>query len=114
MSLFPVQSGSCTFVLAAPDANDPFRNGIRLFDTGNGTRACTSGDVNTGTAGLRFNAAGAVLVEDTTAGLPAGTTYSNGLPISPDGALCVADDAAAYYNAGLPYAANGSIAGVIV
>lgn len=113
MSLFPVQSGACSFVALPPNPEDPFRNGIRVFAADNGTRACLAGDVNDGTYGLRFDPNGAVLVVDSTAGLPSGTTYANGLPIAPSGALCVADDTTTWYNQGLPYTANGSIRGTI-
>lgn len=114
MSLFPVQANSCTFVTTAPAPADPFRGGVRLGAAGNYTLACLSGDVNTGVGGLRFDADGAVLVEDSTAGLPDGTVYSNGLPISPAGALCVSTDVAVQYNQGMPFTANGSLKGSIV
>jgi hypothetical protein len=114
MSLFPVQSGSCSFVALPSLPQDPYRNGVRLFATGNATRATTVGPYTVGVSGLLFDAEGKVLVVDSTAGLPPGTAYNNGLPISPAGELCVADDATVSYNHGMPYTANGSIRGTIL
>jgi hypothetical protein len=114
MSLFPVQADSCTFVVAAPAPEDPFVNGVRLAAAGNFTRACLAGAVNDGVGGLRFDANGAVLVVDSSAGLPANTTYSGGLPISPAGALCVGSGPTASYNQGMSFIGNGSLKGGIV
>jgi len=114
MSLFPVTSEQCQFVAATPLATDAFRNGIRIQAGDNGTRACLAGAVNVGTNGLLFDPNGAVLVQDTTAGLPPGTIYSGGLPIAPSGALCVDSGAAVTYNQGMPYTANGSIKGIVI
>lgn len=115
MSLFPVVAGQCPFGLAAVAATDAAREGVILNAAGTLTRAALAAGVgaNVGTAGLTFTATGQLLVVDATAGLPANTIYNNGLPISPAGALCVANAAAAYFNHELPYAANGAIAGTI-
>jgi hypothetical protein len=49
---------------------------------------------------------------DATAGLPSGTQYVNGIPVSPLGAICISSDVAVTYSNGLPYAANGALAAV--
>jgi hypothetical protein len=52
---------------------------------------------------------GQVICVDATAGLPTGTQYCNGLPLS-NGALCISTGAAVSYSNGLPFAANGAVA----
>jgi hypothetical protein len=52
---------------------------------------------------------GQVICVDATAGLPTGTQYCNGLPLS-GGALCISTGAAVSYSNGLPFAANGAVA----
>lgn len=112
MSLFPVHNDACGFNLAGVIPQDYFRNGVLLNAAGTVTKAALAGGVNFQN-GLQFTANGQVIVVDSTLGLPAGTTYVNGLPLSPAGALCVSSDAAVSYNHGLPFTENGSIRGVI-
>lgn len=116
MSLFPVdQSNLCIFSTAI-GMTVFARNGVFLRPN-NVTQATVAGvHSNYGVGGLSFDADGSVRIVDSQAGLPAGTQYQNGLPMTPDGRLCVDGSGAAQavaYNHGMPYTANGSIAGLI-
>lgn len=60
--------------------------------------------------GFGFTAAGAMCVVDASAGLPAGTVYVSGLPVS-DGALCIdASGAVDHYVSGAPVTVTGALA----
>lgn len=61
-------------------------------------------------AGIGFNSVGAMLVVDASAGLPVGTVWQSGMPISA-GKLCVdATNAVSYYFNGVGYTSTGAIA----
>ena len=60
--------------------------------------------------GLKFGDLGRLAYVDATAGLPAGTTYCNGLPVDLDGHLCISTDAPVLTQNGIPFVANGAVA----
>ena len=64
--------------------------------------------------GLLLTDDGQVVIYDATAGLPEGATYCNGIPLTADGAVCIAQTPASNYSNGLPFAANGAISAAIV
>lgn len=111
MSLFPVQpSEVCAFDLLPVVSADQPRHGIYLRSNG-AVKSTLGPATKVGVGGLLFNDEGALFVEY---GVPVGTTYANGIPVSPAGAVCVEDTPAVSYNQGMPYTASGAIAGFIV
>lgn len=109
MSLFPISADKVQLSTDAPVATDSYVGGL-LRDAGNTVcRAALSGGVQWSN-GLLMTALGQVVIVDATTGLPAGSQYVNGLPISSAGALCVSSDAMANYSSGLPFTANGALA----
>ena len=112
MSEFPINAGgTVSFSLTAPIATDAVLNGV-LVGAGPVVRAATSGGTNTQN-GLRTTNLGQLLVVDSTAGLPAGTIVAGGLPFANTGALCVSNAAVSVVLNGIPFAANGGVAGSI-
>lgn len=59
--------------------------------------------------GLSFDSADGLRIVDATAGLPAGYTWEDGLPVNSTGALCVSTGAVVTYSDGLPLDANGAL-----
>lgn len=111
MALFPVISDAVQLGTAAPAVTDTYRNGVLINAADTLARASTTGGAQYNN-GLLMTALGQVVYVDATAGLPAGTQYTNGLPLS-GGALCISTGSAATYSNGLPMAANGAVAAVI-
>jgi hypothetical protein len=76
----------------------------------NGDKAvyATSSPVNYSN-GIQRTASGAIYCVDATAGLPAGTTWTNGLPFSVLGALCIANNTVVTWSNGIPFDANGAV-----
>jgi hypothetical protein len=76
----------------------------------NGDKAvyATSSPVNYSN-GIQRTASGAIYCVDATAGLPAGATWTNGLPFSVLGALCIANNAVVTWSNGIPFDANGAV-----
>lgn len=109
MSPFPIVADRVQLSTAAVDVTDAYLSGMRLRSNAASVRAALAGGqaVN---AGLLYTATGQLVYVDATAGLPANTTYVNGLPVSPLGALCVAGAPMATYSNGVPFAANGAVA----
>lgn len=110
MALFPVIAGKVQLSNLAPVASDVFQSGILLDGAYTVARAATSGGVGY-VNGLLRTALGQVVYVDATAGLPAGTTFLSGLPLDPNGALCVSSAPVFTWQNGLPYAASGALAG---
>ncbi len=103
MSTLTVTSGAVLLGIGAIQPTDTFTNGVLTSATG--------GDEYSN--GLLRIDAGQIRYVDATAGLPAGTTWTNGLPLS-GGALCISTNSAATYSNGIPFAANGAVAAGII
>lgn len=105
MALLPVAAGKVVIDQTAVNAADVYANGFRL---GNGVRADYGLTLNSSTQGLTVDSNAALCLVDATAGLPAGTSVQNGLPLS-GGYLCTSTGAVATYTNGIPMAANGAV-----
>jgi hypothetical protein len=112
MSIFTVTSGAVLLGIASIQPTDTFTNGVLTSATGGLNRAVPAGGDEYSNGLLRTDA-GQVRYVDATAGLPVGTTWSNGLPFS-GGALCISTNAVSTYSNGIPFAANGAVAAGIV
>lgn len=112
MSLFPIASEKAQFTTVAVDGTDAYVNGVRCNSLGTLCRAALAGGAQVSN-GLLMSNSGQVIYVDATAGLPANTTYANGLPIAPTGELCISTDATVSYSNGLPMAANGALSALI-
>ena len=108
MSALTVTSNAVLLGTAAVAATDTYKNGVLTSASGGLNRAISSGG-DEYSNGLLLTDSGQLRYVDATAGLPAGTVWSNGLPRS-GGALCVSTDAMATYSNGIPFAANGAVA----
>lgn len=89
-----------------------FHDGLAYDETGPDTLVVSSagGTPASYQAGIGFNSAGAMLIVEASAGLPAGTVWQSGLPISVS-QLCVdATNAVAYYFNGVGYTSVGAVA----
>ena len=111
MALFPIASDKIQLTSAAVAASDAYQNGILVSAGTPLARAATSGGAQFNN-GLLMSNTGQVVYVDATAGLPAGTQFANGLPLSA-GALCISTDNASTYSNGLPFAANGAVSCVV-
>lgn len=112
MPVFTVTSGSVLLGTAAPAATDTYQNGILTSASGGLNRAVAAGG-DEYTNGVLVTDTGQVRYVDATAGLPADTVWSNGLPRS-GGALCISTNSVATYSNGIPLATNGAVcAGII-
>lgn len=109
MALFPISVDKVQLSTDAPVSTDAFANGILRDAANTVARAATAGGAQFSN-GLLRTALGQVVYADATAGLPTGTQFVNGLPLSPLGALCISSDAAVSYSNGIPFAANGAVA----
>lgn len=112
MALFPLASDKAQLTTAVPAAGDNYVQGILVNSLATLARAATAG----GTVwqnGLLFTPTGQVVYFDATAGLPAGSQYCNGLPLSSTGELCISTGATATYSNGLPFVANGALSAQI-
>lgn len=112
MSLFPIASDKAQLTTAAVDAGDNYVQGVRVNSLGTLCRAATSGGAQVSNGFLMSND-GQVIYVDATAGLPANTNFSSGLPLAPTGELCVSTDATVTYSNGLPFVANGALSALI-
>jgi hypothetical protein len=108
MALFPIIDDKVQFSTDAIEATDTFRNGVVISADDTKCRASLTGGVEF-CNGLLLSSTGQVIFVDATSGLPLGTTYVNGIPISPAGAVCVSSDPMATYSNGLPYTASGAL-----
>lgn len=108
MAIFPITASLVNLSTAAPVASDNFVGAI-LRDAANfAVRASLTGGAQYAN-GLLFTNIGQVVYNDASAGLPANTQYINGIPLAPDGSMCIALSAPATWSNGLPFAANGAI-----
>jgi hypothetical protein len=107
MPVLPVLNNKVQLTTAAVAAIDAFQNGVLTTTTSLARAVSSGGDEYSN--GLLLTDAGQVRYVDATAGLPAGTVWTNGLPRS-SGALCVSTDAFSSYSNGVPFAANGAVA----
>lgn len=112
MSLFPIASDKAQLTTAAVDAGDSYVQGVRWNSLGTLCRAATSGGAQFSN-GLLMSNDGQVIYVDATAGLPANSTFANGLPRAPTGELCVSTDPTVSYSNGLPMVANGALSVLI-
>lgn len=108
MALFPVSSSSVQIQTSTPASSDQFSNGVRLKSDASAVFVASSGGQQVSN-GLLLDANGAIVCVGATSGLPAGTQYVNGLPISSAGALCVSTNAVDEWINGLPFDANGAL-----
>jgi hypothetical protein len=92
-----------------PGSTDQYSNGIRLKsdDTAVYTTTTTTGAL--ANDGLLIGPNGEIVTVDATAGLPANTQWTNGLPVASNGALCTSTGTTAYWANGVPFAANGAV-----
>lgn len=109
---FPIVADAVQLGTAAPSATDNWSNGILLNELDTLARAALAGGTAV-SSGLLMTDLGQVVYLDATAGLPADTQYTNGLPMS-GGALCVSTAAAANYSNGIPFSPNGAVTAVVV
>lgn len=112
MSLFPIASHKAQLTTAAVDAGDSYANGVRINSADTLCRAALAGGAQVSN-GLLLSNDGQVIYVDATAGLPVDATYTNGVPLTAAGALCVSTDATVNYSNGLPFAANGALSATI-
>lgn len=110
MALLPIVNDRVDFTTAATSASDNWNAGIRFNSVGD-ARATTNASTQTN-QGIPMTDEGAVSIVDATAGLPADTIYSSGIPVS-GGKVCYSTGAVAAYANGLPFAANGALAATI-
>ena len=110
--LFPISSNAVLLTTAAVANTDSYNQGVRIDSTGTRTRAATSGGAQYSN-GLLMSNDGQVIYVNATAGLPADTQWTNGLPLS-GGALCISTNAYSTYSNGVPFAANGAVAAGII
>lgn len=110
MALFRVSNNRAQFDAAGNEATDQYGAGIRYDVTGDAR--VTTGSATNYNQGIPMSATGQVAIVDATAGLPAGTIFHNGLPISGD-KVCVSRNATAVVSNGMPYDAAGAVAGDI-
>jgi Alpha-L-arabinofuranosidase B, catalytic len=111
MTILTVTNGQVLLGTSAVQATDTFQNGVLTSPDGVNRSIPIGGDEYSN--GLFMTDAGQVRYTDATDGLPADTTWTNGLPTS-GGALCVSANAAATYSNGMPMASTGGIAAALV
>ena len=93
---------------AANAVGDVFHEALRVENAASQrVRATTTGGAYVA-SGLTFDSTGRLLYVDATAGLPAGTVISNGVPMSA-GALCISTNSPTTVQNGIPFAANGAV-----
>ena len=110
MAVLSVANGAVQLGTAVVAATDTFKNGV-LTSAADLTKAIASGGDEYAN-GLLLTDAGQVRYVDATAGLPADTVWTNGLPRS-SGALCISTGPVSTYSNGIPFAANGAVAAAI-
>lgn len=105
---FPIKAGRVQLSTAAVAATDVFFSRLRFTSSGSAVRAVAAGPV-VFASGLALSASGQVCYVDATSSLPAGTTWSGGLPYSA-GRLCVSTGDIAYHQNGVPFTSTGAVA----
>ncbi len=111
MTPLPIIAGQVALSTQGAVSTDTFCNGI-LTSIGNFARASTTAP-NKFTNGMGMATDGILSYVDATAGLPAGYTFSSGLPRDLNGALCVSTAVASTYSNGVPFAANSAVSALI-
>lgn len=106
MALFPVVGDKVSFSTGVADPSDTFKDGLRW--AGDRVRAAAALTPVGFSQGVPVDVDGRVCLLDATAGLPAGTTFSGSLPIS-GGLLCISVDQMATYSNGIPMSALGGV-----
>lgn len=109
MAVLTVQPNSVVLSLAGFAPADVFYNGM-FVDVSNGAYHGEPAAGEVFNQGMYLTNSGQVWYFDATAGLPVGTVWSNGLPRSPNGRLCISTGPAATWSNGIPFAANGAVA----
>ena len=109
MAIFPVVDGVAQTTTDVP-SSPTFNGGIAFNAAGLAHITDTASSIYVN--GVPVSATGQVVYVDASAGLPADTTWVNGLPIS-GGAVCMSSNAVAFYGNGLPYDINGAIVATI-
>lgn len=112
MALFPIASDKVQLTTAAVAGTDNFCNGILINSLNTLARAATTGGALYSQGFLMSNS-GQVIYVDATAGLPANTTFSEGVPFAPTGELCISTGATVTWSNGLPFVANGALSAQI-
>ena len=97
---------------ASTAAGDIVQNGILLDGLATVARASATGGVVTQN-GIRLTPTSQIVYIDATAGLPAGTNWQNGLPLAPDGSICISTNPAVVWQNGLPRDSNGAICALV-
>jgi hypothetical protein len=110
---FPIVAEQLQTTLTT-DASDQFINGRRISNLKNAVCASAAAVPVAFIQGIGYDTNGIMLIVDASAGLPAGTAFASGLPVSA-GALCVdAINPAAFWRSGVPFAANGGVAQLVI
>jgi hypothetical protein len=109
MPALTVQPNALVLSLQAIDPTDTFRAGI-LTDNSNLANHGQPSGGDVFSQGMFVTHAGQIRYVDATAGLPADVVWSNGLPRTPGGHLCISTGPAATWANGIPFAANGAVA----
>lgn len=110
MSLITIYNGRARFDSSANVATDRYSAGIRYTQEG-ATRATTSAGTFFN-QGIPMDATGRVSIVDASTGLPSGTIYHNGLPISGE-KVCISNKAVAVVSNGIPFDAAGAVAAAV-
>lgn len=108
MSLLPISNGKVALDSTAVAGSDVYKDGLR-FNASTGAVKSVVGTPIGYSQGLPLSATGQLCVYDATASFPAGTLYNNGFPFKPTGELCVSTGAVASTSSGTPYVANGAV-----
>lgn len=111
MALLPIASGRVDLTTAATAGNDVWDGGVRRANANGRARASTNPSTHVN-QGITTDSVGVVSIVDATAGLPAGTVYLHGIPIS-GGKICYSTGAVTAHANGLPYVANGALAATV-
>jgi hypothetical protein len=110
MSLLPVAAnGKVALNTVAPAAGDNYQGGLLIAPDGSIRAAIGNPNSIQVTQGFGFTNSGQLCYTDSSAGLPANTTWVNGLPFNPQGALCTSSNAIASVSGGVPFDANGAV-----
>ena len=104
MSLLPLTSGRVQ--MTNTNSGSVYQNGFKM----NGASVVSSAGAHSAfNQGLSFDSSDGLRILDSTAGLPAGVTWQNGLPLSSSGQLCVSTNAVSTFTDGLPLDSSGAV-----
>lgn len=105
----PIINETVAVSAGTPDAADPYNSGIRLKQDNTVAYVTTTKTGATFANGVLVASNGAMVIVDATSSVPSGSTYANGLLVDPDGAVCASTGALAIWSNGLPITANGAL-----